>query len=446
MCWLIRISPLAGASADGRLPHRAWSAAVERRDADRRDHIDAYRGAAVHDKQIELVTTFADQAVIAIENVRLFDEVQARTRDLTEALEQQTATSEVLQVISSSSGELEPVFEAMLANADASVKPILVVLFRYEEAPVWQPQCLGYRPNLPNSGAAARIGQVEARRAASQDETNRPPPRRPTEPAYVEGEPVLVAAVNLGRFRTMLNVPMLKENELIGAMRSTARKFGHSPTSRSSWSSNFAAQAVIAIENARLLNELRESLEQQTATADVLKVISRSTFDLQACCRRSSNPPRAFVTPTRGRSPARTTVCSIAPNLWFPARIHRTGPRYSGQPERGSMNGRTLLEGKVVHVPDVRADPDYTCQEATEPGPLPDLARRADVARGQPDRRFYLDAPEYAPSPTSRWSSFRPSPTKRRSRSRMCGCSTKSKTRAASLPRRASTSRSSLPI
>ena len=98
---------------------------------------------------------------------------------------------------------------------------------------------------------------------------------------YIEATRYVVAAVDLGGVRTLLAVPMLKENELIGSFQFTARRFVLSPTSKSSWWSNFAAQAVIAIENTRLLNELRESLQQQTATADVLKVISRSTFDLQ---------------------------------------------------------------------------------------------------------------------------------------------------------------------
>jgi len=225
------------------------------------------------DKQIELVTTFADQAVIAIENVRLLSELR-------ESLEQQTATSEVLRVISSSPGELQPVFDAMLTNATRICEAKFATMYRYENGGFVSVASVG----VPQAFADYMKGR--ARQPATlmrAAETKRPVHilDMKAEPAYRERNPDRVAVVELGGARTLIAVPMLKENELVGVISIFRQEVRPFTDKQIELVTGFANQAVIAIENVRLLHELRESLERQIATSEVLRVISSSPGELQ---------------------------------------------------------------------------------------------------------------------------------------------------------------------
>ena len=230
------------------------------------------------DKQIELLNNFAAQAVIAIENTRLLNELR-------ELLEQQTATADVLRVISSSPGDLEPVFEAMLENAARVCDAKSGNIFRWDGE-------VYHRVAAHNAPAAF----AEARRRTA---IYRPDPVTPLgrvlasksaihiadlagDKAYLEArDQRVVQAVELGGVRTALVVPMLRDSELIGAFTMNREEVRPFTERQIKLVQNFAAQAVIAIENTRLLNELRELLEQQTATSDVLRVISSSPGELE---------------------------------------------------------------------------------------------------------------------------------------------------------------------
>jgi len=226
------------------------------------------------DKQIELATTFADQAVIAIENVRLFDEVQARTRDLSESLEQQTATSEVLQAISSSQGDLDPVFNAMLGNATRICQAKFGVLFLYEGDAFRVMALHGAPPayaeerrrdpriGIPQGTALAHI--VETRQTVQVADIQ-------SEPAYSNDPQRRAGILGSANARTLIMVPMLKDEELIGAIAIFRQEVRPFTDKQIELVSNFASQAVIAIENTRLLNELRQRTDDLSKSLEDLR-------------------------------------------------------------------------------------------------------------------------------------------------------------------------------
>jgi len=313
------------------------------------------------DQQIKLLETFADQAVIAIENVRLFTELHGRNRDLTEALDQQTATSELLRVISSSPTDVQPVFTAMAKSAarlcgafDAAIHLVDADVLRMvaHEGPISPDAVL---PLTQGTFGGQVFRERQAMHVADMQ-------------AEVEAYPTSADFARNRGFRTILAVPLLRGAEALGIItirRTEVRPFTdrHVELLRT-----FADQAVIAIENVRLFTETKEALDRQTATSEVLKVISRSAFDLQPVFEtvaesavRLCEAERAFIYRFDGELLRMAVAYNASPEL------REFVERNPISPGRQSASARAALERRTVHVPDALADPEYTYAVHVDP-------------------------------------------------------------------------------
>jgi two-component system, NtrC family, sensor kinase len=308
------------------------------------------------DTQVELLQTFADQAVIAIENVRLFNETK-------EALEQQTATSEILRVISSSPTDIQPVFDAIVARATNLCGALFSALFRFDG------ELLHFvaHHNFP----------AEAVEAFNRDFPARPEgtttarailERRVVNVADVLADPTqspkaLARAQALG-YRSILAVPMFREGQVIGTIAVVRLQVGGFTDKQVGLLQTFAKQAVIAIENVRLFNETKAALHRQTATSEILRVISSSPTDVQPVFDTIVQNAVRLCDGLFG------SLDRFDGDLIYPAATHNYTPDaldamhrvFPARPSRSLGVGRAILDRDVVHIPDVELDPEYKAQ------------------------------------------------------------------------------------
>jgi two-component system, NtrC family, sensor kinase len=328
-------------------------------------------GFKLSEKQLALVRTFADQVVIAIENARLFDEVQTKTRDLEESLQQQTATADVLKVISRSAFNLDAVLGTLVESAARLCEAERGILFLRKGNECHVANVYGFSAELEAFARAHPIpidGASSTARAAASGIA--------VQTVDLLADPGLGEVARqyqkLGGHRTNLGVPLNRDGETIGVFTLTRQVVRAFTDKQIELVQTFADQAVIAIENARLFNEvqqrthdLSESLQQQTATADVLKIISRSSIDLDMVLNtlvetvaRLCRADQAYMWRRRDEVYQLLASCGLSED----AKTYFLG--HPPKPGRGTVSGRVALEGRSVHIPDVLKDPEYTYTEA----------------------------------------------------------------------------------
>ncbi|HXV11086.1 MAG TPA: GAF domain-containing protein [Burkholderiales bacterium] len=328
------------------------------------------------DKQIELITTFADQAVIAIENVRLFRELETRNKDIAEALEKQTATAEILRAISASPTDPQPVFEAIVRNAVALCGSLFANVFRYDgellhyaashnTGPGYVELLREKYPMRPDMSQVS--GRVLLSKLVVRLEDAR------SDPNYDQRFPTAMG------WRRMLGVPMLRDGKPLGAIVVGWADAGPIPKAQEELLCTFADQAVIAIENVRLFRELEarneevtEALQQQTATSEVLRVISSSPTDVQPVFEMIA---KNAVTLCDGQfSGVFTFDGELVRLLAFQnlttqgAEVYRQAfPRPAA---RDSAIGRAIVDRAIVQIPDVLEDPEYELRDLARAGTM----------------------------------------------------------------------------